>query len=43
MRLNEGYKIFLNDLKSDALTKYSADCVITFGGNVNIAEDFGPR
>jgi len=41
--LNEGYKLFLDDLKSDALTKYSADlCVITFGGNVNIVKDFGP-
>lgn len=49
--LNEGFKIFISDLKSDVLTKYSADlCVITFGGSysnnieqeVKIIKEFGP-
>ncbi len=41
--LNEGVKLFIEELQSDVLTLYSADiCIITFGDTVEIRKSFGP-
>jgi len=39
--LNEGYKLFLNELEKDEVARFSAEvCVVTFGGKVEIVQDF---
>ena len=41
--LNKGIKMFIDELKNDIQTLYSADLsIITFGDNVDIIKDFGP-
>ena len=41
--LNEGIRLFIDELQSDELTLYSADVsILTFGGDINIIKDFGP-
>lgn len=41
--LNEGVKMFIDELKDDIQTLYSADLsILTFGGNVDTIKDFGP-
>jgi len=42
--LNKGVRSFVEELKNDEMTLYSADvCVITFGGyDVELVSDFGP-
>ncbi|MEM2696065.1 MAG: VWA domain-containing protein [Thermoproteota archaeon] len=39
--LSEGYKLFLDELKRDEVARYSAEvCVITFGGQVKVLQEF---
>jgi uncharacterized protein YegL len=39
--LNAGVKIFYDSLRDDEVAMYSAEiCIITFGGNVKVIEDF---
>ncbi len=41
--LNDGVKLFIDELKNDEIAAYSADVVvITFGGEVEKILDFGP-
>ena len=41
--LNEGIRLFIDELQSDELTLYSADVsILTFGGEIDIIKDFGP-
>ena len=39
--LNDGYRLFLQELEKDEVARFSAEiCVITFGGSVKVYQDF---
>ena len=39
--LNEGVNLFIDEIRNDEYTRYSAEiCIITFGGDVKVIQDF---